>query len=423
MRTGAPALAQTTLPASSADWIVQGDQPTGTFGADVAAAGDINGDGYDDVLIGDASYDGALADSGRIRLYLGSSDGLSQTPFWTLEGDVAGARLSRGVPAGDVNGDGYDDIVVATAQTYSLYLGSPTGPILEPSWTSSGTGIGHGDVNGDGFTDLAVFSNPEFLIFQGSPAGLEPAPSTVLPLPSTFYPPRYWYIFGPILDDFDLDGRDDLAYTWRHCNGKRCQYLVAELRVHMGSGKGLSTHVRRTIDFARERVPFIVPAGDADGDGFPDAAINEYADGAGGHGPPVTYLLRGGPSGLPVQLDEPAIEDPARHYREYGSGSGAGDINGDGYADYLLLLEDVDRTPRLGASLWIFGGAPGGYSGTPLLIVDPEQYHYEFEFSGFSAGDVNGDGLDDIVIGAPGFYQVAGARVGRVYVFHGRATF
>lgn len=57
-----PALAQSTIPASSADWILDGDQATGTFGTQVEPAGDIDGDGYDDGLIGDSEFDGALDD-------------------------------------------------------------------------------------------------------------------------------------------------------------------------------------------------------------------------------------------------------------------------------------------------------------------------------------------------------------------------
>src|SRR5262245_39763311 len=102
----APALAQTTVPTSSADWFVQGDQPTGTFGGQVVSAGDIDGDGYGDVMVGDAAYDGAFTDSGRITFYRGSAGGPGTTPAWTLEGGSAGAGLSLAFPAGDVDGDG-----------------------------------------------------------------------------------------------------------------------------------------------------------------------------------------------------------------------------------------------------------------------------------------------------------------------------
>ena len=84
-----PALAQSTIPASSADWILDADQATGTFGTQVGPAGDVDGDGYGDVLIGDSGFDGAFADGGRISLHRGSAAGLSRVPFWTLEGSAA----------------------------------------------------------------------------------------------------------------------------------------------------------------------------------------------------------------------------------------------------------------------------------------------------------------------------------------------
>ena len=76
----ATSVAQITLPPASADWIVLGTQPTGTFGSRVASTGDVDGDGYDDVAIGDPGYDGAFIDSGRITIHRGSSSGLAAAP-------------------------------------------------------------------------------------------------------------------------------------------------------------------------------------------------------------------------------------------------------------------------------------------------------------------------------------------------------
>ncbi|HEY3352732.1 MAG TPA: integrin alpha, partial [Polyangia bacterium] len=93
--------------AATPAWTVTGDQDYARFGLVVAGAGDVNGDGFDDVIIGAPFYDHGAADTGRATVYLGSAAGLGATPAWTIYGDAAGALLGAVAGAGDVNGDGY----------------------------------------------------------------------------------------------------------------------------------------------------------------------------------------------------------------------------------------------------------------------------------------------------------------------------
>src|SRR5438034_1355257 len=100
------------------DWTAVGHQSGVGFGGSVASAGDVNGDGYDDVIAGAPSYDLGAIDEGRAFLFLGSPAGLSIAPDWTVEGHQSYAYFGSSVAsAGDVNGDGYDD-VIAGAPTY-----------------------------------------------------------------------------------------------------------------------------------------------------------------------------------------------------------------------------------------------------------------------------------------------------------------
>lgn len=414
---GTPALAQTTLPASSADWIVEGDQPTGTFGLHVAAAGDVDGDGYDDVLIGDASHDGALLlDSGRISFYRGSAGGLSPAPAWTLEGSVSGVRLSRAFPAGDVNGDGHDDVVVDAAAGLSLYLGSTAGPMAS-TWAHPDFLNGRGDVNADGFTDIAVYSSHSILIFHGSAAGLDPAPSAILPLPPAEQPV---FLDGDVVEDLDGDGHDDLAFTWRYC-ARNCDYLISELRVHLGSDEGIESQPKRTLVFKvkfENLSPFVASAGDVDGDGFGDLALTLRPDLAAGGGPDEVYWLRGNRAGLSTRST--LVVSTVAGSLEPGSVTGAGDLDGDGFADILVPDTDLNVPPY--RSLLIYTGGPEGFSGAPTLTVEPEQARFEPTIPASRAGDVNGDGLGDLIMGSPEFTS-GGQPVGRVYVFHGRPAF
>jgi hypothetical protein len=82
------------------------------MGHSAATAGDVNGDGYGDVLVGTFLYDNGEADEGRVGVYHGSASGLSTTANWTVDGNQVGAELGVWVgAAGDVNGDGYEDVI------------------------------------------------------------------------------------------------------------------------------------------------------------------------------------------------------------------------------------------------------------------------------------------------------------------------
>jgi hypothetical protein len=183
------------------------DQADADFGHSVASAGDVNGDGYDDVIIGAHLYDTTNTNAGKAYLYLGSSSGLKIEPSWTSSGDdQAGAYFGHSVAsADDVNGDGYSDVIISaclydtannSAGKAYLYLGSSSGLEASPSWTSSGDDQSDAhfgtlvasadDVNGDGYSDVII--GAEFYdtangdagkayLYLGSSSGLETLPS------------------------------------------------------------------------------------------------------------------------------------------------------------------------------------------------------------------------------------------------------
>jgi hypothetical protein len=99
--------------ATSAGWSAESDQSHAFFGYSVGTAGDVNGDGYSDVIVGAYGYDNGQTDEGRVFVYYGSSTGLGTSPGWYAESDQEGARVGYSVgTAGDVNGDGYSDVIV-----------------------------------------------------------------------------------------------------------------------------------------------------------------------------------------------------------------------------------------------------------------------------------------------------------------------
>ena len=156
---------------SSATW----EMTVGARSAPVVASWgttpDVNGDGFADVLVG--AIGGGYGDAGRAYVYLGGPGGPSQSPATILTGDAPGRYFGGSVAsAGDVNGDGFADVVVGAVGAYGgsgrvyLYLGGATGLATSPATTITGNDgftsnfgdsvASAGDVNGDGYADVVV---------------------------------------------------------------------------------------------------------------------------------------------------------------------------------------------------------------------------------------------------------------------------
>ena len=131
---------------TSASWMAESDQAGAYFGYSVATAGDVNGDGYSDVIVGARMYDNGQTDEGRAYVYYGSAGGLAVSAGWTAESDQATAYFGNSVgTAGDVNGDGYSDVIVGACwydngqtdegRAYAYY-GSAGGLAVSAGWTA-----------------------------------------------------------------------------------------------------------------------------------------------------------------------------------------------------------------------------------------------------------------------------------------------
>jgi hypothetical protein len=139
-------------PDAVAAWKTDGENAVDGFGDQVATVGDINKDGYADVAVGARSYDvtgtATLTDAGRVYVYLGSSAGLATTAAFKLDGDQAAAEFFQVANAGDVNGDGYSDLLVG-ARLYDngqtdegrvfVYYSNTLVPITNLVATTTGT--------------------------------------------------------------------------------------------------------------------------------------------------------------------------------------------------------------------------------------------------------------------------------------------
>jgi hypothetical protein len=148
------------------------------FGSSIDSAGDVNGDGFDDLIIADDSQSKAF-------LFYGHPSGLSQNADVTLSNssDIGFAIAVAGV--GDSNGDGYSDVAVLGSNGTYVYKGSSTGVDPTTMQTLNGANgssalAGHGDFDGDGYSDLAVSSRSAnaVYLYLGSVGGLATTPSS-----------------------------------------------------------------------------------------------------------------------------------------------------------------------------------------------------------------------------------------------------
>lgn len=416
-------------PSTTAAWSDEADQASAAYGCSVAAAGDVNGDGYADVLIGARLYDEGQADEGAAFLYLGGPGGLTSDPANVMEVDRAGAQFGTSVAtAGDLNGDGYADMVIGAPKddrpgvdsgVAVVYRGGVSTvvrqtPVREliPALTGSNKGSAvstAGDFDGDGFADLAVgadqYNNGEpgegaVYIHRGL---ADPMTAGGLAPPFYFGPGVAGARLGAGVSAVDVngDGFSDLlagapGYTSNGMNQRGALYLFA------GAAAGVSAapDILPGEGAGSSRGLAVAGLGDVNADGFGDAAVT-VADPLAPGVPSQVEIFIGSAGGL--------FAAPIVTLGDVESGSnfgaalaGGGDVNGDGYTDLLVGAPRGDAPAGTPGRVFLYLGVPSGLLSYPVWSVSGSQADEEFGAAVAFAGDVNGDGLSDILIGAPG---------------------
>ena len=430
---------------TSPSWTAEGNQAQAFFGRSVRTAGDVNGDGFSDVIVGAPGYDNGENDEGRAWVYLGSRTGLSPTPSWTAEGDQAGAGFGASVgTAGDVNGDGYADVIIG-APGYSddqkgegrvfVYLGSAGGLSATPAWTADGdqdyAGFGcsvgmAGDVNGDGYADVIVgacqYDDGETdegraYVYQGSPGGLSPRAAWTAE--GNQKGASFGYSVGTA-GDVNGDGYADIIVgAARYKNGQTDE---GRALVYRGSPGGLEANASWTAESDQEGARFgcsVGTAGDVNGDGYSDVIVgaDQYDNGEVDEG--RVYLYPGSPGGPAVSPAWTAEGNQVSAGLGVSVGT-AGDVNGDGYADVIVGAASYDNGQTDEGRTFVYRGSPSGLSASAAETAESNQASARFGISVGTAGDVNGDGFSDVIVGAEA-YDNGQTDEGRAYVYNGVA--
>jgi len=410
----------TPLP-TVADLLVDGLQLGERFGASLATAGDVNGDGYSDVIVGMPDYDnGGNTDAGRVMVFLGSATGLSGTFAWIMNGTMANARFGHSVStAGDVNGDGYSDVIIgapghAGQGAVFVYHGSASGLQLTPAWTTlggeAGAGFGScvalaGDVNNDNVSDILVGAplanelgtdRGKVYCYRGAlGTGLVAAP--LWTWSGTQDNAQLGYSLAGA-GDLNGDGLSDIVIGEPYYDASLTDR--GRIMVFHGNGSGLALSVTRDGPSSNAHFGYAVSsAGDMNGDGYSDLLVGApgYSTGRG-----RLYGFRGGASG--IEATATSIFNGTQAAARLGTSvSLLGDVNADGYADVAVgaPLHDGSFTDGGQALVFIGGVGGGSHFTTTYRTYNGAQANAQTGFAVHTGGDVNGDGISDLVIGIP----------------------
>lgn len=361
------------------------------FGASHRMDGDLDGDGIDDIVVGAYRWLNNN-DTGKVMIHWGGST-ISDSPDITIDGSGVNTRFGDGMGVGDFNGDGIDDLAVGAVE-YSAYAGrayvfyggtranwatySDAGDANVTITGAAGSHLGNkleiGDIDGDGYGDLLVGAEQHadygaYLLYGSSSASIT----------------KNW-------NQMDVVFNNDFPFGL--------------------SSLGEDVYIADVTGDSYNDV--LICAGDWLGEGGDHTGVIVFEGSAN-----AQTTMTGNVNASTANVQIWGHGD----YFTYGYGLKAGDINGDGKQDILSggSMFGVGGTGHL----TVFYGDEN-LSGTKEVATDADiifSGEVDTDLFGMSlmAGDINNDGIDDIVASA-NFYPVAWVGPGRLYVFYGSSS-
>ena len=440
----------------------EANQPNAHLGGSVASAGDVNGDGYDDVIVGASEYDAPLADEGAAFVFLGGPTGVSgndpASAATRIESNQLGAKLGTSVAgAGDVNGDGYADVIVGAPLYYAgeteegaafVFHGGPTGIAdgnpgnAATRLQSDGAGrkfgsivLGGADFNGDGYADVVVYApdipnnsqrEAGIYVFLGRMGGIPDA--SIASADASIADGPSWMIGTAVgIGDLDGDGFTDLYFSGTFSSSPFLPHIFCVPGGSPGvSGDFYSAGTRLYSSQNGSGIGWSVAgAGDVNGDGYADVIVGApYYDG-GETDEGAVFLFLGSATGIQDGDESGAaarLESDQAGAHFGWSVAAAGDVNEDGYADVIVGAPDYDAGETDEGAAFVFhgdaSGISNGHASAAAKRLESNQAGARFGASVAGAGDVNGDGYADVIVGAPS-YDAGETDEGAAFVFHG----
>ncbi|MCF2489865.1 FG-GAP-like repeat-containing protein [Dyadobacter sp. CY347] len=412
------------------------------MGFSVSKAGDVNGDGFDDVIVGAPLYGNSANDEGAAFVYYSDENGVDLGTMLIVSMGQALANFGYSVAAaGDVNADGYDDVIIGAHQ-YNMaglsdtgagfvYYGSPSGlslaitnvVYLPKASAHAGKSVSSaGDVNADGFDDVIVgvpfyddgvqFNEGAFLISYGSKNGIKSGPGVV------FEGNQTGEEMGNSVSsagDINGDGYDDVVVgAYKFSNNPNTPEEGAAF-VYYGNLYGLQS-APTLLELNNKTKSWtgwdVAGAGDINGDGFADVVIGSLYFNNGQSNEGAAAIFYGDATG--IKTLNPIILEGNQTDALMGSSVSAADVNGDGYKDVLVGASGYTSGQSKEGAVFVYHGSETGLVTSPAAMIEVDEPGVQFGYSLSGAGDVNGDGFEDVIVGAPKFNAA-----GRGFVYHG----
>ena len=344
---------------SDALWQVVGDQPAALFG-ESAVGGDFNGDGLVDLAVSAPAYDAGQSDEGAVFVFFNSASGLINEAAWRFESDTAAALtgVNEGLAVANVNGDGFDDLLIGAHLATSGEIGE--GRVF--AFYGAGSGLADADAD-----DIARASDADWIAESDAPNAF------------------FGYAIANA-GDLNNDGADDILVGAHHLTDQLSRQGAAFL--FPGSiGSGLpdadDNGIAKLSDAAWQAFggdseayfgAALGPAGDFDGDGLLDIIVGAYNfdTGAGEGGNAVVFIGTG----------DAMLLSTSPRWRETGRSSGdhfgrrvglIGDIDNDGASEVFVSAPNFQRSDdgRNDGAVFIYlsRARPAGITVTPTTAL------------------------------------------------------